>query len=56
VEACSPDYRLGVRDETVPGTFVDNPGLLTGAAGVALVLLATATPVLPEWDRLFLLT
>ena len=31
-------------------------GLLDGAPGVALVLLAAATDVEPTWDRLFLLT
>jgi hypothetical protein len=30
------------------------PGLLTGAAGVALALLAAATPVEPSWDRMLL--
>jgi hypothetical protein len=30
--------------------------LLDGAPGVALVLLAAATPVEPTWDRLFLLS
>jgi lantibiotic biosynthesis protein len=34
---------------------VDRPGLLDGAAGVAMVLLAAATDVEPEWDRLFLI-
>jgi hypothetical protein len=34
----------------------DQPGLLDGAAGVALVLLAQATGVEPSWDRLFLLS
>jgi lantibiotic biosynthesis protein len=29
-------------------------GLLEGAAGVALVLLAASTPAEPEWDRMFL--
>jgi hypothetical protein len=32
------------------------PGLLTGAAGVGLVLLAASTPHEPRWDRLFLLS
>jgi lantibiotic modifying enzyme len=32
------------------------PGLLTGAAGIGLVLLAAATPVEPRWDRAFLLS
>jgi class I lanthipeptide synthase len=30
------------------------PGLLTGAAGVGLALLAAATPVEPSWDRMLL--
>ena len=35
-------------------TWVDDPGLLTGAAGIALALLAAATPVEPAWDRMLL--
>jgi hypothetical protein len=35
-------------------TWVAEPGLLTGAAGVALALLAAATPVEPAWDRMLL--
>jgi hypothetical protein len=31
-------------------------GLLEGAAGVALVLLAAATSVEPAWDRMFLVS
>jgi hypothetical protein len=31
-----------------------DPGLLTGAAGVALVLLAAATSAEPAWDRALL--
>jgi hypothetical protein len=34
---------------------VDRPGVLDGAAGVAMVLLAAAVDVEPDWDRLFLL-
>lgn len=34
--------------------WVDDPGLLTGAAGIALALLAAAAPVEPEWDRVLL--
>lgn len=34
----------------------DTPGLLTGAAGIALALLAAATPVEPAWDRLLLVS
>jgi hypothetical protein len=33
----------------------EDPRLLTGAAGVALVLLAASTPVEPAWDRALLL-
>jgi lantibiotic modifying enzyme len=32
----------------------NDPGLLTGAAGIALALLAAATPVEPAWDRMLL--
>jgi hypothetical protein len=36
--------------------WVDEPGLLTGAAGIALALLAAATPVVPAWDRMLLVS
>jgi hypothetical protein len=38
------------------GRRVDNPGLLDGAPGVALALLAACCPAEPTWDRLFLLS
>jgi hypothetical protein len=31
-----------------------DPGFLTGAAGIALALLAATTAVEPEWDRILL--
>jgi lantibiotic modifying enzyme len=34
----------------------DDPSLLTGAAGVALALLAAISPVEPAWDRFMLLS
>jgi len=34
--------------------WLAEPGLLTGAAGIALALLAAATPIEPAWDRLLL--
>jgi len=34
--------------------WAEDPGFLTGAAGIALALLAAASPVPPEWDRLLL--
>lgn len=51
-----PDSLAGFRDIEPDGHKVDNPGLLNGAAGVALALLAAATDVEPAWDRMFLLS
>ena len=34
----------------------DEPGLLTGAAGIALALLAAVSPIEPAWDRMLLLS
>ena len=34
--------------------WIDEPGLLTGSAGIALALLAAATDTEPIWDRLLL--
>jgi lantibiotic modifying enzyme len=50
------DSIFGYRDLDVAGQPVDQAGLLYGAAGTALVLLAAATPVEPRWDRMFLLS
>jgi hypothetical protein len=50
------DSRLGYRSLEPGGQQVDQPGLLDGASGVPLVLLAAATAVEPAWDRLFLLS
>jgi hypothetical protein len=36
--------------------WVAEPGLLEGAAGVALALLAATTDVEPEWDRMMLVS
>ncbi|XXF79656.1 lanthionine synthetase C family protein [Myxococcaceae bacterium GXIMD 01537] len=36
--------------------WTDNPGLLAGATGIALALLAATSPVEPEWDRLLLMS
>jgi hypothetical protein len=32
----------------------DDPGILVGAAGIALALLSAATPLEPSWDRMML--
>lgn len=41
-------------DETGEMGWRDSPGLLTGAAGVGLALLAAAAAVEPGWDRVLL--
>ena len=51
-----PDSLLGFRNLETSGSEIDQPGLLDGAPGVALTLLAAATDVEPTWDRLFLLS
>jgi lantibiotic biosynthesis protein len=51
-----PDSRLGFRNIEFNNNQTDQPGLLDGAAGVAIVLLAAATGIEPTWDRLFLLS
>lgn len=50
-----PASIFGFRDRNVEGVWYDNPRLLEGAPGVALVLLAATQPIAPIWDRMFLL-
>jgi lantibiotic biosynthesis protein len=45
----------GYRSIEAGGARVDSPGLLDGAAGVMMTLLAAATDAEPGWDRAFLL-
>jgi lantibiotic biosynthesis protein len=55
--ACfQPDSLVGFRNLEYRGNQTDQPGLLDGAAGVAIVLLSVATGVVPSWDRAFLLS
>jgi hypothetical protein len=56
MDAYEPQSLLGFRNLEPGGRPIDQPGLLDGAAGVALVLLAAASPVEPAWDALFLLS
>ena len=56
LEAYEPASLLGYRNLEPGGRRIDQPGLLDGAPGVAMVLLAAATQVEPVWDRLFLLS
>ncbi len=51
LEAFNPDYALGFRDLERDHVYVDQPGWLYGASGIAMVLLAASTSVNPEWDR-----
>jgi lantibiotic modifying enzyme len=46
-------YRTG---QDVAARWLDHPGMLAGAAGVALALLAAMGDVPPAWDRAFLLS
>jgi hypothetical protein len=51
-----PQSFLGFRAMDFNGQRIDQPGLLDGTPGVALVLLGAACDVEPAWDRLFLLS
>ena len=55
LSAYEPDSTMGYRNWEPGGTRVDQPGLLEGAAGVLLTLLAAATDIEPSWDRAFLI-
>lgn len=55
LEVCNSAYALGIRGEDILGNLADNPGFLTGTAGVLLTLLAAATPIEPAWDRTLLI-
>jgi hypothetical protein len=56
LDAFRPDSRVGFRNIEFRGNETDQPGLLDGAAGVAIVLLAAASDLEPAWDRAFLLS
>jgi hypothetical protein len=51
-----PGSVLGYRSREPNDRRVDFPGLLDGAPGVVVTLLAAATQAEPVWDRAFLLT
>jgi lantibiotic biosynthesis protein len=44
------------RREQIPAAWVDDPTLLTGATGIALVLHAATSAEDPSWDRLLLVS
>jgi hypothetical protein len=49
-------YEAWGPDDDGSQTWVSDAGLLTGAVGIALALLAATTPVEPAWDRMLLVT
>jgi lantibiotic modifying enzyme len=49
-------YEAWQLDDDGQVTWIADPGLLTGAAGIALSLLAATTTVEPAWDRLLLVS
>ena len=51
-----PDTLLSYRTTEPGGGRIDQAGLLDGAPGIAIALLAAATAQEPIWDRLFLLS
>ena len=51
-----PQRPLGFASIEPEGNRVDQPGLLDGAPGVILPMLAAVTDAPPKWDRLFLLS
>ncbi|MFJ9770610.1 lanthionine synthetase C family protein [Kitasatospora sp. NPDC101157] len=54
--AYEPDRPFGFASLEAENAAVDRAGLLNGASGVAMTLLAAATGVDPAWDRMFLLS
>jgi hypothetical protein len=59
LEMHQPGHGIGGYQAWGPGgdgalTWVADPGLLTGAAGIALALLAATTAIEPAWDRILL--
>lgn len=54
--AYEPHRPFGYASREAADVAVDRAGLLDGAAGVAMTLLAAATRIEPGWDRIFLLS
>jgi class I lanthipeptide synthase len=49
-----PGAGIGGFPAWLNGTWIDDAGLLSGAAGVALALVAAVSPIEPAWDRMLL--
>lgn len=52
----NPNSLFGFTENTHTEKNTDNPGLLSGAAGIALALLSASTSIAPAWDRLMLIS
>jgi lantibiotic modifying enzyme len=55
LEAFDPSFPLGFRDTARGDMPRDQPCWLDGAPGIAMVLLAASTNVVPTWDRVLAL-
>nr|BBH87574.1 hypothetical protein KTC_23250 [Thermosporothrix sp. COM3] len=55
LQRAHPEHAFLLRDEEIPGHFVDDPGFLVGATGAVMALLATDTAVYPAWYRALLI-
>jgi hypothetical protein len=42
--------------EKESSSWNDDPGLLSGAAGIALSMMSAITPIVPSWDRMLLVS
>jgi lantibiotic modifying enzyme len=49
-------YLTLVPNQRLEKEWAEDPGFLTGAAGIGLALLALATPIEPSWDRALLVS
>lgn len=49
-------YVMYVMGESQELAWQEDPGFLTGSAGLGLTLLGATTPVEPEWDRILLVS
>lgn len=52
----SSENLLGFQNTGLLNQKVDDPRLFEGASGIALVLFASSTDVIPAWDRVFMLS
>jgi hypothetical protein len=54
--AYDPELPFGYASLEAGNEPVDRAGVLNGAAGVAMVLMAASAGIEPAWDRMFLLS